>query len=241
MIIETINESVQRSRELDEHNSNSTNDEHEHEHEHEHTPATTNDSAPVSINIKSIPQKKICELTDDEKKALYEASLHNEYNDFYDVKRHANGNYRIVKRKPKTLAQQAIHSKGELTVSTDMQDKSKQSKVYMSDNQLVWMHLLDLEQKYERLYNKHKKLKRKYNDLYIEDVDEQVYSQPRQEPIEHEHETPSTCSTSSRLRLQETPKALHEVEEEPIAQTNLQANPYQPLSWRSMLIRRNGF
>ena len=184
-------------------------------------------AAPSSFNIKAIPQKKICELTDDEKKALYEASLRNEYNDYYEVKHHANGKYRIVHRKPKTIAQQAISGNGELTINTDAHDKSKQSKVYMSDNQLVWMHLLDLEQKYERLYNKHKKLKRKYNDLYIEDVDEDAYVPPKQP----QHE--------------EAPSPQHQQEQhddEPQQPTYNQSNVTyaQPITnWRSALMRQH--
>lgn len=193
-------------------------------------------AAPSTFNIKAIPQKKICELTDDEKKALYEASLRNEYNDYYEVKHHANGKYRIVHRKPKTssqssrpsIAQQAISGNGELTINTDAHDKSKQSKVYMSDNQLVWMHLLDLEQKYERLYNKHKKLKRKYNDLYIEDVDEDAYVQPKQP--QHE-ETPSP--------QQQQEQHEDEPQEQPTYSQSTVTYAQPITNWRSALMRKH--
>ena len=188
-------------------------------------PSTCVAASSSSFNIKAIPQKKICELTDDEKKALYEASLRNEYNDYYEVKHHANGKYRIVHRKPKTIAQQAISSNGELTINTDAQDKTKQSKVYMSDNQLVWMHLLDLEQKYERLYNKHKKLKRKYNDLYIED-DDIIETPP---PLKERNEAPTTI-------VQE-----HDDEPQPQPIYSQSTVTYaQPITnWRTMMMRKH--
>ena len=137
---------------------------------HENEPNPTNEApenTPPAINIKDIPLKRICELTEQEKKALYDASKRNEYSDYYDIKPFANGNYRIIKKKPPSFRAKAIASNGEVDVETP---KGNQ-KVYMSNDQLVWMHLMDLESKYNKLYAKHKKLKRKYNDLYIEDAD----------------------------------------------------------------------
>ena len=226
MVIETINENHNDA--IEESSDRSTNEQHEQAPTEAPTETTPSDKvvpAKPRINIKSIPQKKICELTDNEKKALYEASLRNEYNDYYEVKHHANGKYRIVHRKPKTIAQQAISSNGELTINTDAQDKTKQSKVYMSDNQLVWMHLLDLEQKYERLYNKHKKLKRKYNDLYIED-DDIIETPP---PLKERNEAPTTI-------VQE-----HDDEPQPQPIYSQSTVTYaQPITnWRTMMMRKH--
>ena len=61
----------------------------------------------------------------------------------------------------------------------------------MTDNQLMWEHIFELENKYNTLYTKHKKLKAKYNDLYIEDDDlisrqNLVYEEQKQKPVYEE-------------------------------------------------------
>ena len=99
------------------------------------TEPTKNDTQnATTINIRSIPQKKIAELTEQEKKALYDASLRNEYSDYYDVKQFTNGHYRIIKKKPQSIAQKAITDKGELEVATP----TGPQKVYMSNDQLLF-------------------------------------------------------------------------------------------------------
>ena len=230
MVIETINENHNDA--IEESSDRSTNE------QHEQAPTEAPTETKPSINIKSIPQKKICELTDNEKKALYEASLRNEYNDYYEVKHHANGKYRIIHRKPKTIAQH-----------TDAQDKTKQSKVYMSDNQLVWMHLLDLEQKYERLYNKHKKLKRKYNDLYIED-DDIIETPP---PLKERNEAPTTIvqehDEEPQPQPQPQPQPIYNAQSTSGVEAPLRATNYvgqstvtyaQPITnWRTMMMRKH--
>ena len=157
---------------------------------------------------KIIPAKRIDELTDEERKILIENERAGIKNPYYNVKLFKNGNVRICKAKKPTLSQQVISNNGEREIKNTNGDNRK---VYMTDNQLMWEHIFELENKYNTLYTKHKKLKAKYNDLYIEDEDltfrqnstyeqqqqEPVYEQQQQEPVyeqeqeqEHEYQPP---------------------------------------------------
>ena len=157
---------------------------------------------------KIIPAKRIDELTDEERKILIDNERAGIKNPYYNVKLFKNGNVRICKAKKPTLSQQVISNNGEREIKNTNGDNRK---VYMTDNQLMWEHIFELENKYNTLYTKHKKLKAKYNDLYIEDEDltfrqnstyeqqqqEPVYEQQQQEPVyeqeqeqEHEYQPP---------------------------------------------------
>ena len=141
---------------------------------------------------KIIPAKRIDELTDEERKILIENERAGIKNPYYNVKLFKNGNVRICKAKKPTLSQQVISNNGEREIKNTNGDNRK---VYMTDNQLMWEHIFELENKYNTLYTKHKKLKAKYNDLYIEDDDlisrqNSVYEQmqQKQEPVYEEQE-----------------------------------------------------
>ena len=141
---------------------------------------------------KIIPAKRIDELTDEERKILVDNERAGIKNPYYNVKLFKNGNVRICKAKKPTLSQQVISNNGEREIKNTNGDNRK---VYMTDNQLMWEHIFELENKYNTLYTKHKKLKAKYNDLYIEDDDlisrqNSVYEQmqQKQEPVYEEQE-----------------------------------------------------
>ena len=175
---------------------------------------------------KIIPAKRIDELTDEERKILIENERAGIKNPYYNVKLFKNGNVRICKAKKPTLSQQVISNNGEREIKNTNGDNRK---VYMTDNQLMWEHIFELENKYNTLYTKHKKLKAKYNDLYIEDEDltfrqNSTYEQQQQEPVYDQQE-------------QQTPVYEQEQEQEheyqpPIYQ-NIKRN-----NWRSMLSNR---
>ena len=138
---------------------------------------------------KIIPAKRIDELTDEERKILIENERAGIKNPYYNVKLFKNGNVRICKAKKPTLSQQVISNNGEREIRNT---NGNNGKVYMTDSQLMWEHIFELENKYNTLYTKHKKLKAKYNDLYIEDEDlisrqNSVYEQ-KEEPVHEEQE-----------------------------------------------------
>ena len=158
---------------------------------------------------KIIPAKRIDELTDEERKILIENERAGIKNPYYNVKLFKNGNVRICKAKKPTLSQQVISNNGEREIKNTNGDNGK---VYMTDSQLMWEHIFELENKYNTLYTKHKKLKAKYNDLYIEDED--LIS--RQMPT-------------------------YEQQQEPVYEEQPQQPTYQNIkrnNWRSMLLNR---
>ena len=187
---------------------------------------------------KIIPAKRIDELTDEERKILIENERAGIKNPYYNVKLFKNGNVRICKAKKPTLSQQVISNNGEREIRNT---NGNNGKVYMTDNQLMWEHIFELENKYNTLYTKHKKLKAKYNDLYIEDEDltfrqNSVYEQKEENP--------------SGLRA--TPEPVYEQQEQeqqtPVYEEQEQTQPqqtqpptYQNIkrnNWRSMLSNR---
>ena len=175
---------------------------------------------------KIIPAKRIDELTDEERKILVDNERAGIKNPYYNVKLFKNGNVRICKAKKPTLSQQVISNNGEREIKNTNGDNRK---VYMTDNQLMWEHIFELENKYNTLYTKHKKLKAKYNDLYIEDDDlisrqnstyeqmqEPVYEQQQQEPVYEQQQEP-----------------VYEEQTQPPIYQNIKRN-----NWRSMLSNR---
>ena len=182
---------------------------------------------------KIIPAKRIDELTDEERKILIENERAGIKNPYYNVKLFKNGNVRICKAKKPTLSQQVISNNGEREIKNTNGDNRK---VYMTDNQLMWEHIFELENKYNTLYTKHKKLKAKYNDLYIEDDDlisrqmptyeqqqEPVYEQQQQEPVYEQQQEP----------VYEEQQEQEQTPTQPPIYQNIKRN-----NWRSMLSNR---
>ena len=123
---------------------------------------------------KIVERKQIVDLTDEEK-AIIVANAKNGYDQpNFDVKFFKNGKYRILKKKEqvKSVAQKVVSSSSA---------PEKEKKVFYSDNQLLFEHVIELNAKVDKLMMKHKKLKRKYqtlqNDIYAEDDE---ISQPQQ-------------------------------------------------------------
>ena len=194
-----------------------------------------------------IPEKRIDELTDEDKKVLINNARSGIDNPYYTVKLFKNGNTRICKKKKNSISKEAVESNGERTIKNQNSDK----KVYMTDNQLIWEHLFELENKYNTLYRKHKKLKSKYNDLYIEDdtsygvkpEDEQqqqpdvkderstgperLREQQQQPEVKDERSTGPERLREQQQQQQQQQQQLHE----PLIQRN-------PLSWRQALMQR---
>jgi transcription initiation factor TFIID subunit TAF12 len=197
-----------------------------------------------------IAAKPINELTDDERKTIIDNARAGIENPYYDVKLFKNGNTRICKKKRKTMAQQLgspeglalrapISPNGEVQASS----RSGDQKVYMTDNQLLWQHVLDLQDKYHNLYRKHKKLKSRYNDLYIEDEQPTTQQVLQEQPQEQQPQRP----TGSSLQRGEQPQQPQQQQQQ---QQPQQPNAYEgdgipPMpnlihgGWRSRLQQKN--
>ena len=185
----------------------------------------------IKPDPKIIPAKRIDELTDEERKILIENERAGIKNPYYNVKLFKNGNVRICKAKKPTLSQQVISNNGEREIRNTT---GNNGKVYMTDNQLMWEHIFELENKYNTLYTKHKKLKAKYNDLYIEDDDlisrqMPTYEQQQQEPVYE----------------QQQQEPVYEQQQEPVYEEQTQPPTQPPIyqnikrnNWRSMLSNR---
>ena len=172
---------------------------------------------------KFVDRKQIVDLTDDEK-ALIVANAKNGLDQpHFSVKFFKNGKYRILKKKEQapTVSQKIISSNAEST-------KQPEKKVFYSDNQLLFEHIIELNSKVDRLMQKHKKLKRKYqalqNDIYVDDDEEVVHEQNIDE--EPEREKPSVEIKNNE------PQPEREPQPEPQPQRNVYVRQSRA-SWRN--------
>ena len=187
-----------------------------------------------SPTVNVIPAKRIDALTDAEKKILIENARTGVDNPNYTVKLYKNGSARICKRKKPSISQMAVSSMGERLLINTPGDSNR---VYMTDSQLIWEHVLELENKYNNLYRKHKKLKSKYNDLYIEDEDvpqQRANYVPQQEQRQEQQEVqpPRQQEQHEPVQQEVQPQTLSE-QQQPV----YQAAPSRT-NWRSMIMNR---
>ena len=210
---EPVEQNIQESEEVIVDLNKNENDKQQNEEPQAQSSTVTN---------KVVPAKKIVELTDEDKQILISNARAGIDNPNFDVKIFKNGNTRICKKKKPTVSQQAVSTNGERVIK----DHTNEQKVYMTDNQLIWEHLFELETKYQTLYNKHRKLKQRYNDLYIED------------------ETPTTTPTSVQQQDQQQYETSIETPT-PVQQQQIQNEPQiiyqqqQPMNWRTALRSKN--
>lgn len=135
----------------------------------EETPETTSENSCVKELPKFVEKKHVADLSDEEKARVIYFAQNGIEQPFFDVKQLKNGKVRIVRKKEakQTVAQKVV--KEQPPVVNDQ-------KVYYSDNQLLFEHIIELNAKVEKLISKQKKLKKKYqtlqSDLYIDDADE---------------------------------------------------------------------
>ena len=184
----------------------------------------------IKPDPKIIPAKRIDELTDEERKILIENERAGIKNPYYNVKLFKNGNVRICKAKKPTLSQQVISNNGEREIRNT---NGNNGKVYMTDSHLMWEHIFELENKYNTLYTKHKKLKAKYNDLYIED------DIPTPTPNTDSSNVEPTPTPQNQPEPQPQPEHQHEqVEPEPQPEQPIYQNYNRRGNWRSMLLNR---
>lgn len=109
---------------------------------------------------RTITKKKVSELNDKERAQLIEDAKNGIENDFFNVKFNKNGTPRITLKR-KTKAQEIIDEQKDEIV----QPAKTQTKKYLTNDQLLMEHVINLETMYSQLRNKHKKLKKRYNEL----------------------------------------------------------------------------
>ena len=149
---------------------------------------------PTSTPSETITKKKVSELTKDEKNKLITDAKNGIENEFYKVTFCKNGNSRITLKK-QTKAQELIKSNESNKEKVDV-PKAK----YLTDNQLLMEHIINLESLYGQLRQKHKKLKKRYNELegylYADDEDERQ-TQPERDVVPELHGSEQKTQTQT--------------------------------------------
>ena len=129
-------------------------DDEDNEEQTETKPAKKDNQQQQRINIT---KKKTKELTEAEKKQILEDARNGVENEFFQVKATKTGKPRIVVRRT-TLSQQLLNEANET-------QPIQLPRRYMTDNQLLLEHVINLETSFNKLRSKHKKLKKRYNEL----------------------------------------------------------------------------
>ena len=151
-----------------------------------------------------VPRKNIRELTNDEREFLVKEARQGINNEFYKVTFCKNGCTKITKKRPQkmTVSQKLIKDNG---------DKVPESKLSrLSNEQLLFEHVINLESQFATLKEKHKKLKKSYkqlhHDIYIDDEDigatpepSQIQDDPKPEPVNETIQEQPQSFTQSRL------------------------------------------
>ena len=143
-----------------------------------------------------VPRKRINELTEEEKTQLIADAKNGIESEFYNVKFFKNGNTHITLKK-QTKAQELIKANES---NPDRIAPLPNQTRYLTNEQLLLEHVLNIESLYGRLHAKHKKLKKRYNELegylYADDSDDeakpmkQPQPPPQQQIIQEVHEQP---------------------------------------------------
>lgn len=128
-------------------------------------------------NRLTIQRKKVSELTEEEKQQLISDAQNGFDNQFYSVKLFKNGKCKITPKK-QSKAQQIINEANEYQPPTNSQ------RPYYTDNQLLFEHIINLETSLNTLRTKHKKLKKRYNQLegYLYDNDDDTDDEENEAP-----------------------------------------------------------
>ena len=152
------------------------------------------------IQNKESPQtdfveaKLISELSDTERAIIIKNAKEGIDQPNYTVKFFKNGNCRIKKKKEETptVSQKVIKQ----------QLPARDSKVFYSDNQLLFEHIIELNSKLERLTAKQKKLKNRVkdirNDMYVEEND---FDEPQEQYQEDPTPSPQPPSLPPQQKL----------------------------------------
>lgn len=170
----------------------------------------TNDTSNKNNNVESpsfVERKQIFELTPDERAIIVANAKNGIDQPNYTVKFNKNGTYRILKKKiaQPTVAQRALSQSA--THDDILSTPSANNKIYYTDNQLLFEHIIELNNKVDKLMAKHKKLKHRYqtlqNDIYVDSEELSNNESPTEDTI-------SQSAMSDRLMQSTTSTAIQE-------------------------------
>lgn len=179
----------------------------------------TNDTSNKNNNVESpsfVERKQIFELTPDERAIIVANAKNGIDQPNYTVKFNKNGTYRILKKKiaqptvaQRALSQSATHDDISRNAMSERQlsTPSANNKIYYTDNQLLFEHIIELNNKVDKLMAKHKKLKHRYqtlqNDIYVDSEELSNNESPTEDMI-------SQSAMSDRLMQSTTSTAIQE-------------------------------
>ena len=126
-----------------------------------------NKESPTLSKAKQIPLKNVKDLTKEERQTLINNAKNNTENDNYKVVFTKNGQPRITKKKPEK----------ESTATKIIRENKG-----MTNEQLLFEHVINLESQLATLKQKHKNLKRNYKQIYQDVYIEEPEVEPEPEP-----------------------------------------------------------
>ena len=144
------------------------------------------DSEEHEMNIEL---KNVGKLTDDEKNYLINLYKNGGEHEFYNVHFYKNGTNKITRKKqpPKYNTTKRLLEQEQLRQLQQSHDKP-----YMTTEQILMEHVIDLEAKYATLYQKHKKLKKRtkelQEDIYLDENDGEETMIKQTSPAKREEE-----------------------------------------------------
>ena len=124
---------------------------------------------------KFVEKKSINSLSEDERALIIANAKNGVDQPYFNVKFFKNGKTQITKKKetPQTVSKKITSQKTPPKKESQVYAQAlSRPAVYYTDNQLLFEHIIELNAKVDRLTQKHKKLKRRYqtlqDDLYID-------------------------------------------------------------------------
>ena len=131
----------------------------------ENKPKVAQEAEPEKHEMK-LELKNVGKLTEEERNYLINLYQNGGEHEFYKVHFYKNGTNKITRKKqpPKYNTTKRLLEQEQLRQLQQSGDKP-----YMTTEQILMEHVIDLEAKYATLYQKHKKLKKNYKELH-EDI-----------------------------------------------------------------------
>ena len=183
----------------------------------------------------TITRKKVSELTEAERNQLIADAQQGIDNDFFSVKLFKNGATRICLRK-QTRAQQVLTESNDNTNNQSLNSVPTTIRRYYTDQQLLLEHVINLETSFNALKAKHKKLKKRYNELegYLYNDDESSLKQDVLKEVNKEE--PPKEQVEEQSKQQQVEQQPIEQEQQPVEQIPQQQQVRRRYirSWRDL-------
>jgi len=176
--------------------------------DHEDLNKSEKGSEKVSTKKKTEPmvieRKPVSTLTEEEKTYLYNLYKDGGEHENFKVYFYKNGNHKIVRKKapPKyNTAKRMLEQQKALDKERGAQNPTPREQMFprleaqnpiMTNEQMLFSHIIDLEAKYATLYEKHKKLKKNYKtmyyDVYEDDQSNEIINEQNESIMEQSNE-----------------------------------------------------